>query len=240
MIDFNRMSPKILVVDDDRKTVELVQLYLESEGFQVVKAFDGLQAIESARMDAPDLILLDLMLPKIEGTDVFKTIRRESDVPIIMLTARTTEEDKLTGLNIGADDYITKPFSPREVTARVRAVLRRSGGLENQADSVIILGDLVIDLIRYEARIRGKSLHLTPKEFRILETLVRNADRAISRAELVATAFGSDYRGVDRTIDVHVMNLRRKIENIDGNGVFIKTVYGVGYMFVKGTSNAQH
>lgn len=226
------MNPKILIVDDDRKTVELVRLYLENDGFLVVRAYDGEAAIHTQRNENPDLIVLDLMLPKTDGIDVFRTIRSESKVPIIMLTARTTEDDKLAGLNIGADDYITKPFSPREVVARVRAVLRRSGENQHQQESLLVFGNMVIDFARYEARIGSKPVHLTPKEFKLLEILSRNPGRPISRSELVNSAFGDSYRGLDRTIDVHVMNLRKKIESSGDLRYGIKTVYGVGYKFV--------
>ena len=225
------MNPKILIVDDDRKTVELIRLYLENDGFEVVRAYDGEAAINQARQETPDLIVLDLMLPKADGIDVFRAIRAESAVPIIMLTARTTEDDKLVGLNIGADDYITKPFSPREVIARVRAVLRRSGEPRRKAESLLMFGDMVIDFARYEARIEGKPIHLTPKEFKLLEILSRNSGRPISRAELVMSAFGDSYRGLDRTVDVHVMNLRKKIETSGDRRYGIKTVYGIGYKF---------
>jgi DNA-binding response OmpR family regulator len=230
------MSLKILVIDDDRKTVELVKLYLESEGFYVFSAYDGNSAVEVARKHIPDLIVLDLMIPKLDGIEVCRAIRAMSDVPIIMLTARTTEEDKLLGLNIGADDYITKPFSPREVLARVKAVLRRAQGLDSNGRSsgqTILLQDLTIDPSRHEASINDKPLPLTPKEFQLLELFAREPGKAFSRQELMEQAFGKDYEGLERTIDVHVMNLRKKIEALPKTRIRIKTVYGVGYKLVE-------
>jgi len=226
------MKGKILVVDDDRKTVELVRLYLESEGFHVYTAYDGQMAVQIARKQAPDLIILDLMLPKMEGTDVCRIIRKESVVPIIMLTARTTEDDKLEGLNLGADDYIVKPFSPREVLARVKAVLRRAQAYR-ETDEVqsrqISFGNLIVDPGRHEAIIDDQLVPLTPKEFKLLELFARHPGKAFSRSELMEEAFGKNYEGLERTIDVHVMNLRRKIDEINGITVAIKTVYGTGY-----------
>ena len=226
------MKGKILVVDDDRKTVELVRLYLESEGFHVYTAYDGQMAVQIARKQAPDLIILDLMLPKMEGTDVCRIIRKESVVPIIMLTARTTEDDKLEGLNLGADDYIVKPFSPREVLARVKAVLRRAQTFR-ETDEVqsrqISFGNLIVDPGRHEAIIDDQLVPLTPKEFKLLELFARHPGKAFSRSELMEEAFGKNYEGLERTIDVHVMNLRRKIDEINGITVAIKTVYGTGY-----------
>ncbi len=227
------MKPTILIVDDDRKTVELVRLYLENDGYTVLVAHDGQQAISSAREHAPDLIVLDLMLPKVDGIQVFNTLRKESEVPIIMLTARTTEEDKLHGLNLGADDYITKPFSPREVLARVKAVLRRvSAGENGTGRTRLTIGPLTIDLSRHEARLNSDNIRLTPKEFKLLKVLSSNPGHAYSRAELVQKAFGQGYEGLDRTVDVHIMNLRKKIEALEGSGILIETVYGVGYKLV--------
>ena len=225
------VNKKILIVDDDRKTVELVKLYLENDGYLVISAHDGQNAIDLTRQKTPDLVVLDLMLPRVDGIEVFKVLRQESEVPIIMLTAKTTEEDKLLGLNIGADDYITKPFSPREVLARVKAVLRRTTtGEEPESEtSILSFGEFVIDFNRHEARVASKNIHLTPKEFKLLEVFTRNPDRAFSRADLVRSAFGETYKGLDRTIDVHIMNLRKKIEVGSNPAVQIQTVYGVGY-----------
>ncbi len=230
------MTLKVLLVDDDRKTVELVKLYLENEGYDVLPAYDGHRAIHLAREQQPDLVVLDLMLPKLDGMDICRMLRAESRIPIIMLTARTTEEDKLLGLNLGADDYITKPFSPREVLARVKAVLRRAGAGENPAASKIIeFGKLSVDLVKHEARLDQEMVHLTPKEFRLLEIFANNPGKAFSRTELLALAFGPDYAGLERTVDVHIMNLRKKIEKPDEQpAVEIQTVYGIGYRLIEG------
>lgn len=230
------MTSKILVIDDDRKTVELVKLYLESEGYHVFSAYDGQMALQIARKHAPDLIVLDLMLPKIDGIEVCRTIRSESQVPIIMLTARTTEEDKLQGLNLGADDYIVKPFSPREVLARVKAVLRRAQNyreIDQEKSNQISYGNLVIDPGRHEATVDDVQIGLTPKEFKLLELFARHPGRAFRRDELMVEGFGKNYEGLERTIDVHVMNLRRKIDEIPNITVAVKTVYGTGYKLVK-------
>jgi len=228
------MARKVLVVDDDQKIVDLVRAYLERDGYRVSVAYDGVQALELARQKWPDLIILDLMLPGIDGLDVCRILRGEGNkVPIVMLTAKTTETDKLIGLDLGADDYVTKPFSPRELMARVRAVLRRIGEEELKGPSEIHFGGLTIDFIRHEARMRGEVLNLTPTEFRLLEVLIKNPGRAFSRLDLLDRVFGLDYEGLERTIDVHVMNLRKKIEADPKNPIYIKTVYGVGYKFAE-------
>jgi DNA-binding response OmpR family regulator len=226
------MSRKILVVDDDKKAAELVRLYLERDGYRVLLAHDGMEALEVARKKGPDLVVLDLMLPLVDGLDVCRILRGESKVPIIMLTARTTEGDKLDGLGIGADDYVTKPFSPRELVARVRAVLRRTGD-EVEAPSASY-GDLMVDFARHEVRLRGAPVHLTPKEFKLLATLAREPGRAFARLELLERVFGYDYEGLERTLDVHVMNLRKKIEADPTRPAYVVTVYGVGYKFGEG------
>lgn len=201
---------RILVVDDDRKTVATIKLYLEHDGFEVVCAHDGEQALEQQRACDPDLIVLDLMLPRVAGLDVCRRVRAASEVPIIMLTARTTEADKLRGLALGADDYVTKPFSPRELTARVRTVLRR---VESRGGPrPLRFGNLVVDIERHEARIGEELIALTPSEFNLLATLARAPDRVFTRQELVERAFGHNYEGLERTVDVHIMNLRHKLE----------------------------
>jgi DNA-binding response OmpR family regulator len=227
------MNRKILVVDDDHKTADLIKLYLEKDGYQVLTAHDGRLALELARQRRPDLIVLDLMLPTVEGLDVCRILRAESHTPIIMLTARTTEDDKLLGLDLGADDYITKPFSPREVVARVRVVLRRAGAERDQPPPAARFRELVVDFVSHEARVRGDPLRLTPKEFKLLETLVKQPGRAWSRLELLEQVFGFDYEGLERTVDVHVMNLRKKIERDPACPEYIQTVYGVGYKFAE-------
>ena len=222
---------KILVVDDDKKIVELVTLYLKKDGYQVLAAFDGRQAIDLARRRQPDLIVLDLMLPQVDGTDVCRILRAESEVPIIMLTGRSTDEDKLAGLDLGADDYVTKPFNPRELLARIRAVLRRTSGKDESGPSEVRFGDIVVDFVRHEVRANGLVVNLTPTEFRMLEVLVKEPGRAFSRLELLEQAFGYDYEGLERTVDVHIMNLRKKIETEPSRPCYVVTVPGVGYRF---------
>ncbi|GHO72521.1 DNA-binding response regulator [Ktedonobacter sp. SOSP1-85] len=224
------MKRKILVVDDDRKTVDLIRLYLEREQHQVLVAYDGREALELARQRAPSLIILDWMLPKVDGLDICRILRVESQVPIIMLTARSTEEDKLLGLDLGADDYVTKPFSPRELVARVRVVMRRFTQEEELAPPLQI-GDLRIDFAAHEVMRADEPVRLTPKEFKLLETLAREPGRAFSRSELVNRVFGLEYEGFERTIDVHLMNLRKKVEADPNHPLYLLTVYGVGYKF---------
>ncbi|MFH1775511.1 MAG: response regulator transcription factor [Chloroflexota bacterium] len=220
---------RVLVVDDDRKTVELVKLYLDRDGYRVLSAYDGIEALRLAREGHPDLIVLDLMLPGIDGLEVCRTIRAESDVPIVMLTARTTDRDKLTGLELGADDYVTKPFSPRELAARVRTVLRRLPG--ERGPEQISCGELTVNFLRHEASMAGRPLNLTAVEFKLLGIFVREPGRVFSRTELIEKALGYDFEGFDRTIDVHILNLRRKLEPDPGHPRHIKTVYGAGYKF---------
>jgi DNA-binding response OmpR family regulator len=222
----------VLVVDDDVKTVELIKLYLNRDGYRVLAAYDGAGALRLARERRPDLIVLDLMLPGVDGLEVCRSLRSESDVPIIMLTARTTDEDKLTGLGLGADDYVSKPFSPRELAARVRTVIRRLPGERGPAE--IKRGELVLNFLKQEVSVAGRPLNLTPVEFKLLGVLIKEAGRVFSRAELVEKALGYDYRGFDRTIDVHILNLRRKLEPDPVHPKYIKTVYGAGYKFSEG------
>lgn len=226
---------KILVVDDDVKTVELVNLYLNRDGFDVLTAYNGIDALRIAREGSPDLIVLDLMLPDMDGLEICRTLRDESDVPVIMLTARTTDQDKLTGLGLGADDYVTKPFSPKELAARVRAVLRRLPGERGPAE--IKHGQLTMDMAKHEAFLAGKPLLLTDVEFRLLAVLAREPGRVFSRGELIEKALGYDFVGFDRTIDVHILNLRRKLEPNPSRPRYIKTVYGAGYRFTGGGPN---
>ena len=229
------LSKRILVVDDDAKTVELVKLYLNRDGYRVLTANDGVEALRLARESHPDLIVLDLMLPGIDGLEVCRTLRSESDVPIIMLTARTTEQDRLTGLDLGADDYVTKPFSPRELAARVRVVLSRlPGEMLQRGPAEIRHGDLIINFRKYEASLAGRPLNLTPIEFKLLGVLVREPGRVFTRGELIERALGYDFEGFDRTIDVHIRNLRLKLEPAPNYPRYIKTVYGVGYKFIRG------
>jgi len=220
---------KVLVVDDDTKTVELVKLYLNRDGYRVLTAYNGLEALQQARERQPDLIVLDLMLPGMDGLEVCRTLRDETDVPIIMLTARSTDQDKLAGLDLGADDYVTKPFSPKELAARVRAVLRRLPG--ERGPDEIQHGKLTLDFLKQEASISGKPLNLTPIEFKLLGVLMKEPGRVFSRAQLIEKALGIDYQGFDRTIDVHILNLRKKLETDANRPLYIKTVYGIGYKF---------
>jgi DNA-binding response OmpR family regulator len=231
-------AERILVVDDDKKTVATIKLYLENAGFDVSVAHDGRQALEAARAAPPDLVVLDLMLPLVSGMDVCRMVRAESDVPVIMLTARTTEDDKLRGLGLGADDYITKPFSPRELVARVRTVLRRAAPKPQPAPAKLQFGELTVDLERHQVRLRDRDISLTPAEFRLLESLARSPGRVFTRQELVQRAFGYNYEGLDRTIDAHIKNLRKKIEPDRLHPSRILTVHGVGYKFSAGSDDA--
>ena len=223
---------RILVVDDDVKTVELVKLYLNRDGYKVLTAYDGIEALRLARESCPDLIVLDLMLPDIDGLEVCRILRHESDVPIIMLTARTTDQDKLTGLGLGADDYVTKPFSPKVLTARVRAVLRRLP--RERGAEEIKRGELSMNFTKHEAWFSDSPLNLTSVEFKLLGVLAREPGRVFTRASLIEEALGYDFEGFDRTIDVHILNLRRKLEPDPSHPRYIKTAYGVGYKFVGG------
>ena len=226
---------RVLVVDDDVKTVELVKLYLTRDGYRVFCAYDGLEALRLARESHPDLIVLDLMLPGMDGFEVCRTLRDESEVPIIMLTARTMDQDKLTGLDLGADDYVTKPFSPRELAARVRAVLRRlPGDALRRGPAEIKHGELMVNFHRREAALGGEPLNLTPTEFKLLGVLVKEPGRVFSRAQLIEKALGYDFEGFDRTIDVHILNLRRKLEPGPDRPGYIETMYGAGYKFLEG------
>ena len=219
---------RILVAEDDTKQAELIRLYLEREGYSVLVTHDGRTALDQIRTRQPDLVILDWMMPHMDGLDVTRVVRQESDVPIIMLTARSTEEDLLLGLDLGADDYLTKPFSPRELTARVRTVMRRRAP-QATAEEALRIGGLLVDPVRHQASVDGKEIEITPKEFAIVEAMARNPGRAFTRTQLLQQAFGFDYEGLERTIDVHILNLRRKLEPDPGNPVYLLTVYGVGY-----------
>ncbi len=227
------MTKKILVVDDEIKIREMVKNYLEKEGFDVVQAADGLEALEVLEIEKPDLMVLDWLLPGKSGLEICRQVRDESNIPIIMLTAKTEEVDKLLGLELGADDYITKPFSLRELTARIRAVLRRAEPGDNKkTDSIHIKFDeLEINLERHEVYLQGKSVSLTPTEFKILSILSSNPGRVYSRLQLLDAALGFSYEGYERSIDTHISNLRKKIEPDSANPRYILTVYGTGYRF---------
>lgn len=224
------MAELILVVDDEPKIVRLARDYLVKHGFRVTTAADGKSALAAARREKPDLIILDLMLPQMDGRDVCRALRRESDVPIIMLTALAEEVDQVTGLEIGADDYITKPFSPRALVARVRALLRRTRG-EVGAPSLIRAGGLEIDSDRYSVTYEGEPVKLTPNEFKLLLALASRPGQTLTRQQLLEDLHGAA-SSVDRSVDSHIKNLRRKLHAACGKAM-VETVYGVGYRFVE-------
>jgi DNA-binding response OmpR family regulator len=219
------MSKKILLVDDEPEILEISRDYLKASAFDVVTAGDGLQGLAAARREKPDLIVMDVMMPEMDGLELCKSIRRESNVPIIMLTARVEETDKLIGLEIGADDYITKPFSPRELVARVKVVLRRVSG--DSAAEVLRAGDVSLDRTHYEVQIKKRTVQLTPTEFEIMATLMSQPGRIFSRNQLLKAAHGVAFESYERAIDSHIRNLRRKLEPDE----LIVTVHGVGYKF---------
>ena len=226
------MAGNILVVEDDPGIARVVGLYLERDGYRVTIVGDGVSGLRTARETGPDLVVLDLMLPRLDGMEVCRTLREESDVPIIMATARVDEEDRLAGLDLGADDYILKPFSPRELAARVRAVLRRTARQSPAAGtSQLEYGELVIDLRNRTVRCGDASPALTPTEFRLLAALAGEPGRPFTRDQIIDSVFGYDFDGFDRTVDVHIANLRRKIETDVRKPRYIQTVHGVGYRF---------
>ena len=220
----------VLVIEDEAKISEVLRLYLEKDGYQVDVAADGDAALDLFRRKEPDLLILDLNLPRLDGMEVCRRLRSQSTVPIIMLTARDEEIDKLLGLECGADDYITKPFSPREVVARVRAVLRRTA--PPPADGVLRVGQLALESKGHEVRRAHAPLDLTPTEFRLLEALMRNRGQVLSRQQLLDQAQGEAFEGYERTIDAHIKNLRQKIEDDPRRPSYLLTVYGVGYKLV--------
>jgi DNA-binding response OmpR family regulator len=230
---------RVLVVEDDLTLLETLEYNLVGEGYEVITAADGLTALEVAREEQPDLIVLDLMLPHLDGFEVCRILRRETNVPILMLTARTDEVDRVVGLEVGADDYLTKPFSMRELLARVKALLRRvrliraevAGEQDLPKTEQLAFGDLVIDLDRREVLVEGESLRLKPKEFELLVFLARHPGMALSRDLLLERVWGWDYGGGSRTVDVHVRWLREKVETDPANPERIVTVRGVGYCF---------
>jgi len=224
------MGKVILIVDDEPQIVRVLKGYLETAGFQVVTASDGTEAMAAFRHESPDLVILDLMLPEVDGLDVARAIRRQGDVPIIMLTARVEETDRLIGLELGADDYVTKPFSPREVVARVRAVLRRTERTE-PASRTLKEGDIVLDPDKRQVTVQGRPVELTPTEFDLLAVLMETPGRVFSRMQLLDKVQGYAYEGYERTVDAHVKNLRQKIEEDPKQPRVILTVYGLGYKF---------
>ena len=220
----------ILVVDDEPKIVELARDYLEHAGFAVVSAFDGSEALTRARTDAPDLIVLDLGLPKLDGLDVARALRRDSNVPIVILSGRSDETDKLVGLELGADDYVTKPFSPKELVARVRAVLRR---IERPAPAsdIIRASDVTLDVPRMRVRAGDRDVELTSTEFQLLAALAREPGRVFTRSQLLDAVHGVAFESYERAIDAHVKNIRRKLETDPREPHYLQTVHGVGYRF---------
>ena len=229
------MASDILVIEDDPGIARIVSLYLERDGHRVTAVGDGISGLRTARHLGPDLIVLDLMLPQLDGMEVCRTLREESDVPIIMATARVDEEDRLAGLDLGADDYILKPFSPRELAARVRAVLRRTARQTTAAGpSLIEYEDLTIDLKARTVQRADTEPSLTPTEFRLLVLLATEPGRVFTRDQIIDGVFGYDFDGFDRTVDVHIANLRRKIEPSARKPRYVHTVHGVGYRFGHG------
>ena len=226
------MPSTVLIVEDDPNTVKLVGLYLGRDGHKVLSAADGLEGLRLAREARPDLVVLDLMLPGMSGMEVCRILREESEVPIVMLTARVEEEDRLAGLDMGADDYVTKPFSPRELASRVRAVLRRTArdALERGPEK-LVHDDITVNLRRRVVDVGTDQVRLTPTEFRFLVLLIREPGRTFTREQIIDRVFGYDFDGFDRTVDAHVSNLRRKLESSPEKPNYIHTIYGVGYRF---------
>ena len=224
------MSQTILVVDDEAKLREMVRLYLEREGYRVVEAANGREALFAARYEKPDLVLLDLMMPEMGGYDFIRQFTKESDAPVIVLTARIEESDKVVGLELGADDYVTKPFGVQELMARVRAVLRRVGQKSRQPE-ILRAAEISLDRSGRTVTVTGNLVSLTPSEFDLLETFMLSPGRAFSRLDLLESVSGDAYEGYERSIDVHVRNLRTKIEQLPSKPRYIQTVYGMGYRF---------
>ncbi len=231
---------KILVVDDEEKILDVVKAYLEKEGFEVVTAMDGEEALNIFNKEEVHLIVLDLMLPKITGEEVCRRIRAKSFVPVIMLTAKAEEEERIEGISIGADDYLTKPFSVRELVVRVRALLRRAYRDEIPMADILTFnkGDLEIDIKRMIVKKKGQTVSLTANEFKVLTVLLTNIGQIFSREQLIDKAFGMDYEGFDRTVDTYIKNLRQKLEDNPKEPRYIATVYGMGYKFIVQSSEA--
>ena len=225
--------PKILIIEDEPELVKVLRSYLQKSGYEVISSFRGDTGLETWHSTQPDLVLLDLNLPGMDGLDVARSIRRKAETPIIMVTARVEEADRLIGLELGADDYVTKPYSPREVVARVKAVLRRANAVQKDGQMLQVAG-LRIDLTGYAVNQGEKAIDLTPTEFSILATLAAKPGRVFSRAQLLeATQEGEIYEGFERTVDAHIKNLRAKLEENTKNPKFIETVFGVGYRFAR-------
>ena len=222
---------RVLVVEDEESFSEALSFMLRKEGYEVEVASDGVKALELFDRSGADLVLLDLMLPGVSGTEVCRQLRAKSNVPIIMVTAKDGEVDKVVGLELGADDYVTKPFSSRELVARVRAVLRRQGVGEEPVTGIVEAGPVRIDIDRHAVTVRGHQVNMPLKEFDLLELLMRNAGRVLTRAQLIDRVWGADYVGDTKTLDVHIKRLRAKVEEDPGNPVLIQTVRGLGYRF---------
>lgn len=226
------MANTIMVVDDEKRLVSLLEAYLSQEGFHVIKASDGREALFMARQEKPDLIVLDIMMPEMDGYEFMRLHRKERNTPIILLTARVDKDDKVIGLELGADDYVTKPFRPRELLARIRAVLRRRGETEPTAE-VLRSSDITLDRESHTVKVGDEYVDLTPSEFDLLATLLSAPGRAFSRLDLLDRIQGTAYEGYERTVDVHIKNLRAKIESDPRSPRYIETVYGVGYRFTR-------
>ncbi len=234
--DEPRTAPHILVVDDEPHIVELVRYNLQQEGFAVSVAADGREALTRVASDRPDLVVLDIMLPEVDGIEVCRQIRAQSRVPVLMITARDRELDRVVGLELGADDYVTKPFSPRELVARIRAILRRTGGADRLPEAGPLQADgLVLHPETHEVWLHGRPVDLTAKEFELLKLLMRHPNRVFTRDFLLEHIWGYDYFGSTRTVDMHISRLREKIEDDPADPTFIQTVRGVGYKFKAGT-----
>ncbi len=230
------MAQRILVVDDDKNIVRLVRSYLEQAGYSVLVAYDGETAMHAIRRERPDLVVLDLMLPGRDGWQIARWMREDkrlASIPILMLTARVEDSDKMQGFELGADDYVTKPFNPPEIVARARAILRRVGGALTPS-SVLQSGELRLDTEQQAATLKGQPLDLTPTEFALLQVLMQNPNHAFTRTELIEKALGFAYEGMERTLDSHVKNLRKKIEDDPGQPQYVETVFGVGYRLREG------
>jgi DNA-binding response OmpR family regulator len=226
------MAKTIMVVDDEKRLVSVVEAYLSQEGFRIISASNGREALILARQEKPDLIILDIMMPEMDGYEFMRLHRKESETPIILLTAKVADDEKVIGLELGADDYITKPFRPRELVARVRAVLRRTGQVEPKA-KVLRVADITLDRDSHMVKVGDRFVDLTPSEFDLLATLMSVPGRAFSRLDLLDRLQGVAYEGYERTIDVHIKNLRSKIKVDSQTPSYIETVYGVGYRFTR-------
>ena len=223
-------SVKILIADDDRNIVELLRLYIEKEGYTTITAMDGKEALSAFNREKPDLVILDIMMPEMDGWQVCKEIRKSGETPIIMLTAKGETFDKVLGLELGADDYMVKPFETKELMARIKAVLRRSESKSKASDEEVKYENLSVNLANYELKLNGKIIEIPPKELELLHFLASNPNRVFTREQLLEEVWGFDYFGDSRTVDVHIKRLREKLENVEGNWA-LKTVWGVGYKF---------